>query len=51
MLWILAVSSLSPTPSPTSPGFGGGARSGVGLIIAAILIGGLLLLRNRIGRR
>jgi len=43
----------SPVPvgSPTSPGFGGGARTGVGLVIAAILIGGLILLRSRIDRR
>ena len=43
----------SPLPgaSPTSPGLGGGARTGVGLVIAALLIGGLILLRRRIARR
>jgi glucose/arabinose dehydrogenase len=43
----------SPVPvgSPTSPGLGGGARTGVGLVIAAVLIGGLILLRRRIDRR
>jgi hypothetical protein len=40
-----------PTGSPTTPGFGGGARTGVGLVIAAVLIGGLILLRRRILRR
>jgi len=30
---------------------GGGARTGVGLVIAALLIGGLILLRRRIARR
>jgi glucose/arabinose dehydrogenase len=40
-----------PVASPTSPGFGGGARTGVGLVIAAILIAGLILLRSRIDRR
>jgi len=43
----------SPVPvgGPTSPGFGGGAGTGVGLVIAAVLIGGLILLRRRILRR
>lgn len=43
----------SPVPvgSPTSPGSGRGATTGVGLVIAAILIGGLILLRRRILRR
>ncbi len=40
-----------PVASPTSPGFGGGARTGVGLVIAVVLIGGLILLRRRIVRR
>jgi hypothetical protein len=42
----------SPVPagSPTTPGFSGGARSGIGLVIAAVLIGGLILLRRRILR-
>jgi hypothetical protein len=40
-----------PTGSPTTPGFDGGARTGVGLVIAAVLIGGLILLRRRILRR
>ena len=42
----------SPVPvgSPTSPGLGGGARTGVGLVIAAVLIGGLILVRRRIFR-
>jgi hypothetical protein len=53
MLWLMATPALSPVPgaTPTSPGFGGGARTGVGLIIAAILIAGLILLRSWIGRR
>jgi aldose sugar dehydrogenase len=43
----------SPVPvgSPTSPGSGRGATTGVGLVIAAVLIGGLILLRRRIVRR
>ena len=43
----------SPVPagSPTTPGFGGGATTGVGLVITAVLIGGLILLRRRILRR
>jgi len=43
----------SPVPvgSPTSPGFDSGAGTGVRLVIAAILIGGLILLRRRILRR
>ena len=42
-----------PTGSPTSasPGPAGGAGTGVGLVIAAVLIGGLILLRRRIVRR
>jgi len=43
----------SPVPagSATSPGFDSGAGTGVRLVIAAILIGGLILLRRRILRR
>jgi glucose/arabinose dehydrogenase len=43
----------SPVPvgSPASPGSGRGATTGVGLVIAAVLIGGLILLRRRIVRR
>jgi len=43
----------SPVPvgSPTSPGFDSGAGTGVRLVIAAILMGGLILLRRRILRR
>jgi glucose/arabinose dehydrogenase len=53
ILRLVGTPSGSPVPagSPTSPGFGGGARTGVGLVIAAILIGGLILLRSRIDRR
>ena len=42
-----------PTASPTSasPGPARGAGTGVGLVIAAVLIGGLILLRRRIVRR
>ncbi|HET7868701.1 MAG TPA: PQQ-dependent sugar dehydrogenase [Actinomycetota bacterium] len=40
-----------PTGSPASPGFDSGAGTGVRLVIAAILIGGLILLRRRILRR
>jgi len=42
-----------PTASPTSASSGpaGGAGTGVGLVIAAVLIGGLILLRRRIARR
>lgn len=43
----------SPTASP-SPGAQddrGGISTGAGLVIAAILVGGLLLMRNRLLRR
>ncbi|HEY3023385.1 MAG TPA: hypothetical protein VGK11_07120 [Actinomycetota bacterium] len=39
-----------PAGSPTFPGFDSGAGTGVRLVIAAILIGGLILLRRRIRR-
>jgi glucose/arabinose dehydrogenase len=43
----------SPVPvgTPTSPGSGRNATTGVGLVIAAVLVGGLILLRRRIVRR
>ncbi len=40
-----------PVATPTSPGFGGGGWTGAGLVIAAVLIGWLILLRRRIVRR
>ena len=57
---VLAQASPSPSPasgSPTaspSPGEGGdrgGISTGAGLVIAAVLVGGLLLMRNRLLRR
>ncbi|HEX9693710.1 MAG TPA: PQQ-dependent sugar dehydrogenase [Actinomycetota bacterium] len=53
LLRLVGTPSGSPVPagSPTSPGFGSGAGTGVGLVIAAVLIGGLILLRRRIVRR
>jgi outer membrane protein assembly factor BamB len=43
----------SPVPvgSPTSSGSDGDVGTGIGLVIAAVLIGGLILLRRRILRR
>jgi len=40
-----------PVATPTSPGFGTGGWTGAGLVIAAVLIGWLILLRRRIVRR
>ena len=40
-----------PAATPTSPGFGTGGWTGAGLVIAAVLIGWLILLRRRIVRR
>jgi hypothetical protein len=56
---ILAQASPSPPPteSPTaspSPGAAedrGGISTGFGLVVAAVLIGGLLVMRNRLLRR
>lgn len=59
---IVAQAGPSPTASPhsagptTSPSPGaeddqGGIGTGAGLVIAAILLGGLLLMRNRLLRR
>ena len=49
----LRSTSGSPRPgaSPTSPGPPGGAGSAIGVVIAAILIGGLILMRRRLMRR
>jgi hypothetical protein len=41
----------SPTASPSAEAVGGALRSGPGLVVLVLLIGGLLLLRRRIGRR
>jgi hypothetical protein len=43
----------SPTasPSPGEQGDRGGISTGAGLVIAAVLVGGLLLMRNRLLRR
>jgi hypothetical protein len=57
---VLAQASPSPTPAtgttepPTaspSPGNEGGIATGAGIVIAAILVGGLLLMRSRLLRR
>jgi hypothetical protein len=56
---ILAQASPSPPPSGSataspSPGAAedqGGISTGFGLVVAAVLIGGLLLMRNRLLRR
>jgi glucose/arabinose dehydrogenase len=52
LLRLVGTPSGSPVPagSPTSPG-SGAVGTGVGLVIAAVLIGGLILLRRRILRR
>jgi hypothetical protein len=48
-----ATQSGSPTasPSPGAEGNEGGISTGAGIVIAAILIGGLLLMRSRLLRR
>jgi hypothetical protein len=57
---VLAQASPSPTsatetssasPSPGQERNVGGIRTGAGIVIAAILIGGLLLMRSRLLRR
>jgi glucose/arabinose dehydrogenase len=52
LLRLVGTPTGSPVPagSPTSPG-SGAVGTGVGLVIAAVLIGGLILLRRRILRR
>jgi hypothetical protein len=52
LLRLVGTPSGSPVPagSATSPG-SGAVGTGVGLVIAAALIGGLILLRRRILRR
>ena len=53
ILRLAGTPSGSPVPvaTPTSPGFGTGGWTGAGLVIAAVLIGWLILLRRRIVRR
>jgi len=57
---VLAQTSASPSPAPRTPtaspspgeeGNQGGIATGAGIVIAAILIGGLLLMRSRLLRR
>lgn len=57
---VLAQASPSPSPAKGSPtaspsageeGDRGGISTGAGLVIAAVLVGGLLLMRNRLLRR
>jgi aldose sugar dehydrogenase len=53
LLRLVGTPTGSPVPagSPTSPGSDGALGTGLGLVIAAVLIGGLILLRRRILRR
>ena len=57
---VLAQASPSPTPATETPSASpspgqersvGGIRTGAGIVIAAILIGGLLLMRTKLLRR
>jgi glucose/arabinose dehydrogenase len=51
LLRLVGTPTGSPVPAGNPPSPGGGAGTGVGLVIAAVLIGGLILLRRRILRR
>ena len=43
--------TMSASPSPGEEGNEGGINTGAGIVIAAVLIGGLLLMRSRLLRR
>ena len=53
-MWIAAIlgQTFSPSSSPPSPAAGeGGIPSGVGLVVFALLLGGLILMRAKLLRR
>ncbi len=50
MSWALRIVTIAVSASPT-PGPGAGLRNGAGIVVLALIVGGLLLLLSRLRKR